>query len=456
MMQDELLQIIEKAARDGATVLDLSYNQLSSLPSEIGQLQNLSSLDLSNNQLSSLPFEIGQLQNLSSLDLRYNQLVSLPSEIDRLQNLSSLDLSHNQLGILPSEIGQLQNLWRLYLRNNQLIRLPPEIGQLQNLSRLDLSHNQLGSLPSEIDQLQNLSKLDLDNNPLPIPPEILKKCYWPKKIINYYLKNQAEPSHPLNEAKVLLVGEAKVGKTSLVKRLIDGTFDPHEPMTEGILIRAWPIEVNEQTVKLNVWDFGGQEIMHATHQFFLTKRSLYLLVLDVRQDEHGNRVEYWLKIVRSFSGNSPVIVVGNQVDRKPLDLDRRGLQRKYPNIVGFVETSCRNLKHKGIDKLKREIQTQIAQLPHVFDTLPESWFAVKAQLEQLDADYIEYHQYQQICADKTVTDTQSQDTLIGFLHDLGIALNFRDDPRLKQDSVLNPEWVTNGVYSILNDNVLMT
>jgi internalin A len=211
-----------------------------------------------------------------------------------------------------------------------------------------------------------------------------------------------------------------------------------------------------KTVKLNVWDFGGQEIMHATHQFFLTKRSLYLLVLNARQDESANRVEYWLKIIRSFGGNSPVIVVGNQVDQKALDIDRRGLQKKYPNIVEFIETSCSDPHHPGIETLRQEIHQQVAQLPHVFDVLPESWFAVKAQLEKLDADYIEYHQYRQICTDKRVSDDQSQKTLVGFLHDLGIALNFSEDPRLQQDSVLNPEWVTNGVYSILNDNALIT
>lgn len=46
----------------------------------------------------------------------------------------------------------------------------------------------------------------------------------------------------------------------------------------------WPIRLKgEEDVRLHVWDFGGQEIMHATHQFFLTERSLYLLVLSGRQ-----------------------------------------------------------------------------------------------------------------------------------------------------------------------------
>ncbi|MEA5452275.1 COR domain-containing protein, partial [Leptolyngbya sp. CCNP1308] len=446
----------EVAQPTNLSTLVLSWNQLSGLPAEIAQLTNLSTLDLSRNRLGSLPAEIAQLTKLYWLELSSNQLSGLPAEIAQLTNLYWLDLSGNQLSGLPAEITQLTNLSTLDLSNNQFSSLPAEIAQLTRLSTLDLRNNRLSSLPAEIAQLTKLSRLDLRDNPLPIPPEILNRVGEPATIINYYQQNCTQPSRPLNEAKVLLVGEAKVGKTSLVKRLIEGTFDPHERMTEGINISDWPIQANSQTVKLNLWDFGGQEIMHATHQFFLTKRSLYLLVLSARQDETANRVEYWLKIIRSFGGNSPVVVVGNQVDQKSLDIDRRGLKKKYPNIVGFIETSCSDLGHKGIDKLKQAIQKQIAELPHVFDLLPETWFAVKAQLEALDADYIEYHQYQHICASQRVTDDQSQKTLVGFLHDLGIALNFRDDPRLQQDSVLNPEWVTNGVYSILNDNALMT
>ncbi|MCI5183947.1 MAG: hypothetical protein D3921_15755, partial [Candidatus Electrothrix sp. AW1] len=51
------------------------------------------------------------------------------------------------------------------------------------------------------------------------------------------------------------------------------------------------------------------EIMHATHQFFLSHRSLYVLVLDVRRDE---RPEHWLRYIETFGGDSPVLVVLNK------------------------------------------------------------------------------------------------------------------------------------------------
>ena len=133
-------------------------------------------------------------------------------------------------------------------------------------------------------------------------------------------------------------------------------------------------------IKFNIWDFGGQEIMHATHQFFLTKRSLYLLVLDARLTQEENRVEYWLKIIQSFGGESPVLIVGNKTDQHPLDIDRTGLQKKYPNIVGILETSAAT--GVGIEALKAEIAEQVNTLPHVRDLLPETWFTVKSKLEE--------------------------------------------------------------------------
>ena len=79
---------------------------------------------------------------------------------------------------------------------------------------------------------------------------------------------------------MLIVGEGGAGKTSLLRRL----YQPDQPLpteketTKGISIHRheFPLK-NGRRFRLNVWDFGGQEIYHATHQFFLTRRSLYLL-----------------------------------------------------------------------------------------------------------------------------------------------------------------------------------
>ena len=429
MRDDDVLRKIEKAARNGAIALNLSDNQLTALPPEIGELTKMDGLSLWRNQLTTLPPEITKLDNLVYLDLRDNQLTTLPPEITKLDNLVYLDLGNNQLTVLP-----------------------PEIGELTNLTTLDIKNNQLTTLPTEIGKLSNLTELDLRGNPIPIPPEILAKTGEPATIINYYLQHEAGEKKHLNEAKMILVGQGSVGKTSLVKRLLKDEFNLHEEKTEGIEIEEWQVTVGDQKIKLNVWDFGGQEIMHATHQFFLTKRSLYLLVLDARLGDEENRIEYWLKIIKSFGGDSPVIIVGNKIDEQPLDIDRRGLMAKYRSIEEIVEVSCK--EGKGCNELKDIIAREVGSLEHIHDPLLTTWSAVKNRLEGMEEDYIPYQEYLGMCQTEGVTDDLSQRTLIGLLHDLGIVLNFQDDPRLEDTNILNPEWVTNGVYKILNSKEL--
>jgi len=387
---------------------------------------------------------VGKIKNLQVLYLNEMKLMSLPTDIGQLQHLQRLYLDGTQLTSLPAEVWQLQQLQQLYLSDTQLTSLPAEVGQLQQLQRLDLSYTQLTSLPAEIRQLRKLKVLDLRGTKLPLPPEILVKVNEPQTILDYYF----QAHQPLNEAKLLLVGQGGVGKTSLVKRLTEGRFSPEEAKTEGINIQPWQMQVNGQEIRLNIWDFGGQEIMHATHQFFLTHRSLYLLVLDARQGEQEGRLEYWLKLIRSFGGDSPVIVVLNKCDQHHLALDQRGLKYKYyPNLKGFVETSCQS--GVGLAELKEQIHQELAQMTHVRDLMPPTWVTIKSRLEAMQADYLPYHQYLSICEEESIHSQEDQSRLIRLLHDLGIALNY-PDARLHETSVLKPQWVTNGIYQIIN------
>lgn len=456
----ELLQLIEKAAQNRVRFLDLSHKGLTSLPQEIGELTDLVDLNLSYNKLIKLPEEIKQLLHLKKLDLRFNQFAEIPSVIGYLKDLESLHLAANQIATVPPIITNLINLRELKLWRNQLTTFPVEITKLKSLKLLDLGDNQVSIIPKEIFELTSLEKLSLKNNPLPIPPEILKLTDQPQTILHYYF--QQGPKKPLHEVKVLIVGQGAVGKTSLIKRLLDDSFNPHETKTDGIAINQWHLPVpltahstssGQADIRLNLWDFGGQEIMHATHQFFLTKRSLYVLVLDSRLDEQNNRVEYWLKIIQSFGGDSPIIVVCNKCDEHSLDLNWKGLQEKYPTIKAFAKRlSCKT--GEGLMELRSLIAQEVGQLPHLNDELLLTWFAVKTRLEQMEANYIGYNEYQQMCEAEQVTDELSQQTLLGFLHDLGIVLHFHDHPILEDTNVLNPEWVTRGIYQIVNSNEL--
>ncbi len=250
------------------------------------------------------------------------------------------------------------------------------------------------------------------------------------------------------------MGQGSVGKTSLVKQLMEGQYNPHEPQTDGLSVRTWGVHVNSKDVRLNIWDFGGQEIYHATHQFFLTKRSLYLLVCNCRTSEDENRIEYWLKLIQSFGGGSPVLIVGNKKDEQPFDINRQALRKKYPNICDIIETSCQT--GEGITDLTAKITEEVGKLQDVYNLLPLSWFQVKEQLEALDRDFISYGEYIGICYQNQICEEQSQNQLIDLLHNLGLVLNFRTHDFLQNTNVLNPDWVTQGIYALLSDETLKT
>ena len=453
MAKNDIFKNVKEVARGNSKELNLSDHGLTAIPIEVFQLKVLKTLDLCRNQIVKIPYAITQLQNLTRLSLESNQIVKIPDSITQLQNLTRLSLESNQIVKIPDSITQLQNLTRLSLENNQIVEIPYAVSQLQNLTLLDLSFNQIVKIPDAIAQLQNLKSLDLRGNLLPIPREVLE-TKKPQEILNYLRQLRQNQGRPLHEAKVLLVGQGSVGKTSLKKQLIHSKFDKNESQTHGLKVEYWPIEINENKIRLNVWDFGGQEIYHATHQFFLTKRSLYLLVCNCRTSEEENRLEYWLKLIETFGDQSPVIIVGNKKDEQPLDINRKALLEKYPNIKAILETSC--LNGQGITELRNAIMKEVRQLKEVYDLLPLPWFEVKEQLEAMSEDFISYGNYIGICVTRKIPEEENQEQLIDLLHRLGLVLSFRNHPLLQSTNVLNPDWVTQGIYALLSDEILKT
>jgi internalin A len=451
------------------TTLSLHSNKITTIPDAITQLSNLTTLSLHSNKITTIPDAITQLSNLTTLYLSNNQITAIPDAIAQLANLTTLSLSSNQITAIPDAIAQLANLTEINLYDNQITAIPDVIGQLANLIEIDVSHNQIKEITEQVFLLPKLQKFKLDENKLllelttlyakknnlDIPPEIFASSYRNGQQPFSYLRQLIlKKNRPLHEAKLSLVGQGSVGKTSLMERLIHDRYDKNQSQTDGLNVETWNVQVNSKDIRLNVWDFGGQEIYHATHQFFLTKRSLYLLVCNCRTSEEENRIEYWLKLIESFGGKSPVIIVGNKKDEQPLDINRKALREKYPNIQAIIETSCQD--NIGIDELRAAILQQVGKLKEVYDLLPLSWFEVKQQLESMPEDFITYNRYLNICHENKIPDEQNQEQLIDLLHSLGLVLNYRDHPILKDTNVLKPNWVTEGIYALLSDETLKT
>jgi small GTP-binding protein len=414
------------AADDNGRVRGLAIweKKLLRLSVLLSKFQRLEKLVLAVNQISDIS-SLKELKGLTILNLAANQINDI-SILRELKELTDLNLSGNQISDI-SILKELKNLKILFLQKNKITHMPAEF--------LDLGLEIKWNYDGKDDGIY------LEDNPLESPPvEIIKKG---NEAIRQYFKSLEGEKQALNEVKVLLVGDGAAGKTSLAKALLGEPFDIKESQTHGININTMAITQNNCKIKIRLWDFGGQEIMHATHQFFLSKRSLYILVLDGRKDE---KTEYWLNHIKSFGGDSPVMVAMNKIDQNPgFDLNRRHLMEKYPNIKGFYPLSCAT--GDGIDPLKKALTNELAGVELIRTSWPKSWFNVKIRLENMEEDFIDYETYRDICAREKI-DGEAMETLVAFLNDLGVILHFKEY-LLEETQVLRPEWLTGAVYKIV-------
>ena len=477
------------------TSLDLDGNQIGDEGARaLSSLSGLTSLRLNDNQIGAEgAWALSSLSGLTSLHLFDNQIGDEGARVlASMSSLTSLDLDGNQIGAEGARaLSSLSGLTLLDIRNN---RIGDEgaraLSSLSALTFLDIHNNQIGAkgtqalLEAWIDgpTPKNLRYLDLrDNGDLTsiLPGEALE-TRDARSILAAYRRYRSAAEQktlrPLNEAKLLVVGQEAVGKTSLIRYLVENKpRNPSEPKTPGAAIHekinTKPWLTGKGGVTLNIWDFGGQEIMHGTHRFFLTARSLYLLVVeDRRQDDRS--VYDWLKTIRNRGQDSPVIVVINKSDegKQDLRLDEKGLRDAYPSIVDFVRTCCDpgELGATSIQKLRELIARTLAEderLKYVRDSIPQPWLRVKKAVGKMAREQrvLERRKFERLCeqpggkagkADSAITDADEQRSLLRLLHDLGVIVAYgleRDAPSARREiTLLDPNWLTGAIYTVLN------
>ncbi|WP_146054666.1 COR domain-containing protein [Methylovulum psychrotolerans] len=275
--------------------------------------------------------------------------------------------------------------------------------------------------------------------------------------LNAYLKNLVvkNATQPLNRVRAIFIGYGEAGKTSLIRALHnEPVTEGKEPMTAGIDIRDWPVP--DTDIKAHFWDFGGQVMAHATHQFFLRSSCLYVLVLNARSEINGTeQAEYWLQHVKSFGGNAPVMIVGNKTDLASVNLDMAYLQGKYPSIVGFYPLSCTQAQTAYKNKFASFQEDFCEQLRKVGThqmLFTQEQFAVLQDLRpyQEQSAFLKQDEFTALCQRHGIGEdgVQNRAWLLDILDKLGVVIHF---PQLDylDDYILNPRWLTHGVYTLM-------
>ncbi|KRZ25882.1 Leucine-rich repeat serine/threonine-protein kinase 1 [Trichinella pseudospiralis] len=423
-------------------------------------------------------------------------------------NLSGLNTQEKRLALMFPNVSTLD------LARNMIVNVPVSIALLQSLAVLNLSENrQIACLPPEMGLLGKLWNLNLTGCGLDEPFSSMIESNKCKTIdIISYLKSVLEDSKTYSRLKLMVVGVQGIGKTSLLEQLRAEGIGPRRPAQEGwarrmgnktvgsktasgINISTVGVDVNEWTyqpkrqkgrqrppITFRTWDFGGQREYYATHQYFLSKRSIYLVVWKVSDGEAGiAEFTQWLINIQARAPNSPVIIVGTHVDairsnhkRFPAeyldklqttirerfisinDPDKRGL----PRVVDSLAVSCVTREQirtlcELIYNTAYELRTPGSKERLIEQRIPSSYVALEEIVIKLAAERKQAGREPVISAQtfrnsvqelmlkqtgRTFRDTHELNLAVVFLHENGVLLHY-DDSTLKDLYFLDPQWL---------------
>ncbi|VDN03509.1 unnamed protein product [Thelazia callipaeda] len=462
------------------------------------RLESLRTLYLSNNKLMEIPLFAPKSKLALSPKKKQRESRQKNSEIKRhvlFPTLTTLDISNNCVSSVPAALSNLVSLSVLNLSGNSGIEiLPAELGLLSKLWNLSLKGCQLRDPLRNMVHIENYKTVDLIA----------------------YLKSVLEDSRPYTRLKLMIVGVQGIGKTSLLQQIrLEGTVGKRSPQndswskrmghtsgscgdrtakgvnisTVGVDIAEWTFEPKKTKgeasfgpLTFRTWDFGGQREYYATHQYFLSRRSLYVLVWKVSDGEAAlPDLHQWLVNIQARAPNSPVIIVGTHVDqifsnpdRFPLsylddlnglirerfvmvsDADKKGL----PYVVESLFVSSKTKQNirtlcNLIYRIAYDIRTAGSKERLLDQKIPASYLALEKIVDELrderrsagieplmrSADFRRVVQERMLKNyGRAFRDDVEFNHACSFLHENGVMLHY-EDVTLKELYFLDPQWL---------------
>ena len=459
--------------------LILASNELMSLPLEMGNyLKECTKLDLQSNRICQIPSCLLELPSINELNLSHNNIIDIPDVPEWSASLSVLDLSYNHLSNLPNSAVS-PTLKNLNISNNQFHTVPHCVCSFVSLTILNIANNpKILTLPFELGQLKNLFDLNLDGlNNLNDPPKSVRvttaNCIQ-------YLNNCLHSAHGYYHMKMMLVGKHAVGKSTIVARLRNKEIGNES--TVGIKVSKWNYApaYNQKTFHFRIWDFAGQEEYYATHQCFLSKYSLYLLVWNITEGDDGVAdLKPWLNSISLRAPDSCIMVVGTFLDKVSEEDQQSGkisallrkveeLTRQYHRlIVAKIIVVGLKGRMENVAKLKDYIYNAAAEYKiknqYVMGrTIPSSYHALDNRLSKIHHLVKKGHhkaimhatEFQKMVRDQKLLDIQDDHELhkaTQFLHEVGALLHY-DDRKHNLDELyfVDPRWLCELLSTVVN------
>ena len=443
--------------------LCLSNTNVSDI-SALSGLKSLTNLELLNTKVSDISALSG-LKSLTNLDLKCTKVSDI-SALSGLTSLTVLDLSCTSI----SDIGALSGLTRLtslsLSRDYLLVDISPLVG-LTELKNLDISHMSISTIPEEFVNMgfvfcNNDDKETTDGdrviciNDLKLFDQPIELFSQPQKVIlEYYKSLKQKESVPINECKVVFLGDGGAGKSLIIDRLMHGgekiqNFDGDS--TPGICISSKKYQIGNDEIELHFWDFGGQAIMHSMHRLFLTNRTLYVVVTNARDNKANEQAWYWIRNIKSFANGAPVFLVVNQKDQNPsVNVNVNGLRKAYPALKDVqIVSALKDSKEEFVAAISDSMCKIVSDMETVHTLFSKPWYDLMNDLQKMRDDVIKSTEFYEKCEKHEVgTEADLLDQIISWYQDLGVCFYSRKNPTSKRYMVLKPRWLLNALYILV-------
>ncbi|WP_429653576.1 COR domain-containing protein, partial [Spirosoma lacussanchae] len=396
------------------------------------------------------------LQSLHLSRTSVSQIENLPA------GLQSLDLSYTSVSQIENLPAGLQSLDLSYTSVSQIENLP---AGLQSLDLSETSVSQIEDLPAGLQSLYLTG-----NKTRNIPTELLGKNYRDNCLGNVraWFSDLADKSALNQMVKFMVSGNSNVGKSSLLEALKAGKAQPGKDSTHAIRIESLPLF--NGMVQGVVFDFGGQEIYHGTHQLFLRSRAVQVIVFDAEteaislaQDRRGKRGDTnrnkilpdWLDNLERLSPDSAFVVVQNKTETQtPVPATTQALVNQLEAEQQVWTARVSACSGRGIAGLIGTLTEAAQSLPEYNMPFPASWLAVRDYFIRNSQQEITKRErlvaksdFFQLCRQHQVL-TGAEEVLLQYLHNTGIL--YFDEQFLNDTIIADQQWAIEAIYEVLD------
>jgi len=297
--------------------------------------------------------------------------------------------------------------------------------------------------------LDNEDKAEIDLRLSKVPGEILVHG---AAEVAAYLKNAKDQGavYAQRETRLIILGSAGAGKTTLVRRLNgDASYPMPQDSTHGV---DTTITLDCNGTKARIWDFGGQVIYHASHRCFMSANCVYILVVNARTEENrdANRISYWLDTIRIYSENkAKVYIIFNESDNRKQNPEEYDLfnHGDYDTLIQGVFSFNIGEDVSSLEGFKQSLADYVESNGHqAFGKNDRcAMEALKALFDVEKRRVIEASELVGVLKNSGIQLKKDQERAKKLFNTLGIALSYD----FMEDCVLDPYWISHGVYKVI-------